>query len=85
MDHQFQLHGFAKERLFYTQGDYGLLQCSHNCHAKTYDNEMCIRDRLLPVFLGVQWLRIRWKNHWATYGVPIRHKAKEDVYKRQVK
>ena len=28
VDHQFQLAGFNKARLFYTQGDYGLLQCS---------------------------------------------------------
>ena len=39
VDHQFQKAGFAKERLFYTQGDYGLFQCSRPCHAKTYDNE----------------------------------------------
>ena len=38
VDHQFQLAGFPKERLFYTQGDYGLWQCSEPCHAKTYDN-----------------------------------------------
>lgn len=28
VDHQFQLAGFDKARLFYTQGDYGLWQCS---------------------------------------------------------
>ena len=38
VDHQFQLAGFDKERLFYTQGDYGLFQCSVPCHNKTYDN-----------------------------------------------
>lgn len=38
VDHQFQMAGFPKERLFYTQGDYGLWQCSVPCHAKTYDN-----------------------------------------------
>ena len=38
VDHQFQLAGFDKKRLFYTQGDYGLWQCSVPCHAKTYDN-----------------------------------------------
>lgn len=37
-DHRFQLAGFPKERLFYTQGDYGLWQCSVPCHAGTYDN-----------------------------------------------
>ena len=38
VDHQFQLAGFPKERLFYTQGDYGLWQCSEPCHEATYDN-----------------------------------------------
>lgn len=39
MDQQFQKAGFDKYRLFYTQGDYGLFQCSEPCHVKTYDNE----------------------------------------------
>lgn len=39
VDHQFQLAGFDKNRLFYTQGDYGLWQCSKACHDKTYDNK----------------------------------------------
>ncbi len=43
VDHQFQLAGFDRRRLFYTQGDYGLLQCSEPCHARTYDNEPLIR------------------------------------------
>jgi NAD-dependent SIR2 family protein deacetylase len=43
VDHQFQLAGFDKERLFYTQGDYGLFQCSVPCHNKTYDNYEMIR------------------------------------------
>lgn len=38
VDHCFQKAGFDKERLFYTQGDYGLFQCSVPCHHKTYDN-----------------------------------------------
>jgi len=38
VDHQFQLAGFPKKRLFYTQGDYGLWQCSEPCHDATYDN-----------------------------------------------
>ena len=38
VDHQFQLAGFPKERLCYTQGDYGLGQCSEPCHDATYDN-----------------------------------------------
>lgn len=43
VDHQFQKAGFDKHRLFYTQGDYGLFQCSKPCHDKTYDNEEVIR------------------------------------------
>lgn len=43
VDHQFQLAGFDKKRLFYTQGDYGLWQCSKPCHNKTYDNEQTVR------------------------------------------
>jgi len=43
VDHCFQKAGFDKKRLFYTQGDYGLLQCSAPCHDKTYDNEEIIR------------------------------------------
>lgn len=39
VDHQFQKAGFDKSRLFYTQGDFGLFQCSVPCHKKTYDNE----------------------------------------------
>ena len=43
VDHQFQLAGFDKRRLFYTQGDYGLWQCSQPCHQETYDNEETVR------------------------------------------
>ena len=43
VDHQFQKAGFDKHRLFYTQGDYGLWQCSEPCHQKTYDNEKTVR------------------------------------------
>ncbi|MCD8196566.1 MAG: Sir2 silent information regulator family NAD-dependent deacetylase [Lachnospiraceae bacterium] len=39
VDHCFQKAGFDRKRLFYTQGDYGLFQCSTPCHYKTYDNE----------------------------------------------
>lgn len=44
VDHQFQRAGFDKKRLFYTQGDYGLWQCSKACHDKTYDNEEVVRQ-----------------------------------------
>lgn len=43
VDHCFQKAGFDKKRLFYTQGDYGLWQCSKACHNKTYDNEQAVR------------------------------------------
>lgn len=43
VDHQFQLAGFDKTRLFYTQGDYGLWQCSKPCCQRTYDNEKTVR------------------------------------------
>lgn len=46
VDHQFQLAGFDKKRMFYTQGDYGLWQCSEPCHDKTYDNEAVVRKML---------------------------------------
>ncbi|MCM1175544.1 MAG: Sir2 silent information regulator family NAD-dependent deacetylase [Blautia sp.] len=46
VDHQFQRTGFDRHRMFYTQGDYGLLQCSRPCHQETYDNEEVIRRML---------------------------------------
>ncbi len=60
VDHCFQKAGFDKKRLFYTQGDYGLFQCSVPCRMETFDNEeavtamlhqqkdMCIPSSLLP-------------------------------------
>lgn len=42
VDHLFQINSFDKKRLFYTQGDYGLWQCSKACHPKTYDNETTV-------------------------------------------
>lgn len=46
VDHRFQVAGFDRARLFYTQGDYGLFQCSVPCHDRTYDNEAAIREML---------------------------------------
>lgn len=43
VDHQFQKAGFPEERLFATQGDYGLFQCARACHQKLYDNEEEVR------------------------------------------
>ena len=44
VDHCFQKAGFDKKRLFYTQGDYGLFQCSEPCCQETFDNEVVIRE-----------------------------------------
>lgn len=43
VDHCFQKAGFDKKRLFYTQGDYGLFQCSEPCCQETFDNESVIK------------------------------------------
>ena len=47
VDHCFQKAGFDKTRLFYTQGDYGLFQCSEPCHDRTYENKETIRKMVL--------------------------------------
>lgn len=61
VDHCFQKAGCDKKRLFYTQGDYGLFQCSEPCCQETFENEeivcgmlehqkdMRIPSQLLPV------------------------------------
>ncbi len=46
VDHCFQKAGFDKKRLFYTQGDYGLFQCSEPCRQETFDNEDTIRQMM---------------------------------------
>ena len=46
VDHCFQKAGFDKARLFYTQGDYGLFQCSEPCRPVTWDNESAVREML---------------------------------------
>ena len=46
VDHCFQKAGFDKKRLFYTQGDYGLFQCSEPCCDETFDNEAAIREMM---------------------------------------
>lgn len=47
VDHCFQKARFDKKRLFYTQGDYGLFQCSNPCCRETYDNEEAVRKMVL--------------------------------------
>lgn len=51
VDHCFQKAGFNKKRLFCTQGDYGLFQCSEPCHDKTYENQ----DRIRAMVLAQGW------------------------------
>ena len=38
VESQFWINGFEDERIFATQGDYGLLQCEKACHNKLYQN-----------------------------------------------
>lgn len=47
VDQCFQKSGFDKQRLFCTQGDYGLFQCSEPCHQETYDNEEAVKNMVL--------------------------------------
>lgn len=47
VDHQFYLAGFSEDRIFATQGDYGLIQCSKPCHDTLYDNEVMVTQMLL--------------------------------------
>ncbi len=53
VDHCFQKAGFDKDRLFYTQGDYGLFQCSKPCSQVTWDNEAIVREMLLSQGYGI--------------------------------
>ncbi|MGI6721514.1 MAG: SIR2 family NAD-dependent protein deacylase [Anaerovoracaceae bacterium] len=53
VDHCFQKAGCDKQRLFYTQGDYGLWQCSLPCHRGTYDNEKTVRKMILAEGFGI--------------------------------
>lgn len=50
VDHCFQRVGFEKDRLFYTQGDYGLFQSSKPSGItkhRTYDNKEIVKEMLL--------------------------------------
>ena len=47
VDHLFQKAGFDKNKIYYMQGDMGLLQCKHPCHLKNYDNYDIIKNMLL--------------------------------------
>ena len=54
VDHCFRRAGFDKKRLFYTQGDFGLWQCSEPCHDKTYDNEETVRKMVLAQGFAIE-------------------------------
>lgn len=58
VDHQFYKAGFPSGRIFATQGDYGLIQCAHACHEKTYDDvklfqqmEQAVKDCRVPKYM----------------------------------
>ena len=44
VDYQFQLAGFPEEKIFATQGDYGLWQCARACHNKLYPNKSQVSE-----------------------------------------
>lgn len=46
VEHQFWINGFEDDRIFATQGDYGLLQCSKACHDRLYPNEDLVMELL---------------------------------------
>lgn len=54
VDHCFQKAGFDKKRLFYTQGDYGLFQCSEPCCQETFDN----KDSIIQMFKQQEDMKI---------------------------
>lgn len=43
VDAQFYKAGFAQDRVFAVQGDYGKLQCAKGCHDTLYDNQNLVR------------------------------------------
>ncbi|WP_408628626.1 SIR2 family NAD-dependent protein deacylase [Anaeromicropila herbilytica] len=47
VDHQFELTGFENERIFATQGDYGMFQCAKGCHNKLYENENVVKEMIV--------------------------------------
>lgn len=46
IDHTFIRAGFPKEKQCYTQGDFGLFQCSVPCHDETYDNYEILKEMI---------------------------------------
>lgn len=54
VDHCFQKAGFDHKRLFYTQGDYGLFQCSGPCCKETFDNKEIIINMLMEQGFSIE-------------------------------
>lgn len=57
-DHQFYKADFGEEKIFATQGDYGLIQCMKGCHKMVYDDIDMMRqmhqarkDCLVPSYM----------------------------------
>ncbi|MFQ9515035.1 MAG: Sir2 silent information regulator family NAD-dependent deacetylase [Eubacterium sp.] len=57
-DHQFYKSDFGEDKIFATQGDYGLIQCMRGCHPKTYDDiemmkqmHQARKDCLIPAYM----------------------------------
>ncbi len=46
VDGQFRKAGFASDKLFEVQGDYGLMQCAVGCHPKTYSDKETVENIL---------------------------------------
>lgn len=46
VDGQFIKAGFAPQKLFEVQGNYGLMQCARGCHSKVYSNEKLVEEIL---------------------------------------
>ena len=53
VDHCFEKAGFDRRRLFCTQGDYGLFQCTKPCCSKTWGNEETVRRMVLAQGFGI--------------------------------
>lgn len=70
VDYQFYKVGFAPDRIFAVQGDYGKIQCAKGCHDTLYDNQSLVRQMVaeqkivvsLPIlFQGVLSVAVIWK------------------------
>jgi len=44
VDSLFYKAGFAAEKIFTVQGDYGMFQCANGCHNKLYPNETQVKE-----------------------------------------